>query len=224
MDNLIGKKNHGSSLTSGMSGQPTSQTKGAYEQKPNLYVRTLGPWDWDSNILEERKQRVLLAALRCRLVFAGVLFALHIHAVDVGAKPPDAERGGDGLGAAEMVAVDEDAAEDVDGHESRHADPAGEGRGEEHHPGGAHEAELPRHQVERHREAVSPGPKVEFPLHLRLHFPEPAAGRHPHHGKRGGGHLHHQLHFHHHGVAVDLRVNPLHYRQIEGEQQPGPDR
>nr|GMC53968.1 hypothetical protein Iba_chr01dCG11670 [Ipomoea batatas] len=44
------------------------------------------------------------------------------------------------LGAAERVAVGEDAGEDVDGHESRYADPAGEGRGEEHHPGGAHEA------------------------------------------------------------------------------------
>ncbi|PON83814.1 hypothetical protein TorRG33x02_203650, partial [Trema orientale] len=58
---------------------------------------------------------------------------------------------------------------------------------------------------------------------LGLHLREPAFHRHPDGGQGGGGELHDQLHFHHHGVAVDLAVDPLHDGEVEGEEQPGAD-
>ena len=151
-----------------------------------------------------------------RLLRAAVL------TVEVGGEAPDAEHRGHGLLPAERVAEHDHAADHVGGQHGGHAHAAVQRRRQVHHPGGAHEAGLPRHHQRGHHRPVRG--RREVPARQLL--PPPTSRGQPgdRQGRRGG--LHDHLHLHRHAEAAGHgpAVHQLHHRQVGGEEPRGAER
>jgi hypothetical protein len=163
-----------------------------------------------------RGRRRHLAVAVLRLLRAAVL------TVQVGGEAPDAERRGHGLLPTERVAEHHHAADHVGGQHGGHAHAAVQRRRQVHHPRGAHEAGLPRHNQRGHQGPVRG--RREVPARQLL--PPPASRGQPGHRQRRRGGLHDHLHLHRHAEPAGHRpaVHQLHHRQVGREQPRGAER